>query len=135
MIDVIEGAYLSQEASTTLGIIPSDFPRIGSATQQPMSVSSAAASPRDEACDFSCPIRIKPPPLPTVLPFKATDANRAALQIWILDRYRSSTFNTCECQTRPLMEGPPLELHVDPDAKPIAQSANPFQFLYTGNRK
>ena len=118
--DMIEGAYLSREACTTLGIIPSDFPRIGSATQQPMSVSSAAASPRDEECECSCPIRTKPPPLPTALPFLATDANRTALQNWILDRYRSSTFNTCECQTIPLMEGPPLELHVDPEAKPIA---------------
>ena len=62
----------------------------------------------------------KPPPLPTALPFPAFDANRAALQKWILDRYRSSTFNTCECQTLPLMEGPSLELHVDPEAKPIA---------------
>ena len=34
--DVIEGAYLSRGACTTLGIIPSDFPRIGSATQQPI---------------------------------------------------------------------------------------------------
>ena len=85
-----------------------------------MSVSSAAASPRDKECDCSCPIRTKPPPLPTALPFPATDANRTALQNWILDRYRSSTFNTCECQTLPLMEGPPLELHVDPEAKPIA---------------
>ena len=120
MTEVIEGAYLSREACTTLGIIPIDFPRNGSATQQPMSVSSAAASPRDEEWDCSCPIHTKPPPLPTALPFTATDANRTALQNWILGRYRSSTFNTCECQTLPLMEGPPLDLHVDPEAKPIA---------------
>ena len=120
MTDVIEGAYLSREACTTLGIIPSNFPRIGSATQQPMSVSSAAASPREEECDCSCPIRTKPPPLPTALPFPATDANRAALQNWILDRYRSRTFNTCECQTHPLMEGQLLEFHVDHDDKLIA---------------
>ena len=98
--DVIEGAYLSREACTTLGIIPSDFPR-------------------DEECECSCPIRTKPPPLPTALPFPATEANRAALQNWILDRYRCSTFNTFECQTIPLMEGPPLELHVDPETKLI----------------
>ena len=97
--DVIEGAYLSLEACTTLGLIPSDFPRIRSATQQLMSVSSAAASPRDAECDCSCPIRTDPPPLSTALPFPATDANRTALQNWILERYRSSTFSTCECQT------------------------------------
>ena len=118
--DVIESANLSRGACKTLGIIRSDFPRIGSVTQQPMSVSLAAASPRDEECDCSCPIRTKLPTLPTALPFPATDANRAALQNWILDRYRSSTFNTCECQTLPLMECPPLELPVVPEAKPIA---------------
>ena len=61
-----------------------------------MSVSSAAASPHDEECDCPGPIRTKPPPLPTALPFPATDANRAAVQNWILDKYRSSTFNICE---------------------------------------
>ena len=93
--------------------------RISHSATHPMSVSSAAASLHDE-CDCSCPIRTKPPALPHALPIPATDANRAALQNWILDRYRSSTFNTCDCQTLPLMEGPPLELHVDPEAKPIA---------------
>ena len=92
--DVIEGAYLSREACTTLGIIASDSSGIGSAIQQPMPISSAAASPHDEECDCSCPIRTKPPSLPTALPFPATDANRAVLQNWRLDRYRSSSFNT-----------------------------------------
>ena len=53
--DVIYCAYLRREICTTLGIIPSDFSRIGSATQQPISVSSAAASPSDEECHCSCP--------------------------------------------------------------------------------
>ena len=118
--DVIEGAYLSREACAKLGIIPNDFPRIGSSPQQPMSIGSATVNSLNEKCNCSCPVRTKPPPLPTSLPFPATEANRAALQNWILDRYRSSTFNTCECQTLPLMEGPPLELHVDPTAKPVA---------------
>ena len=29
-------------------------------------------------------------------------------------------FNTCEHQHLPLMHGPPLELHVDPKARPFA---------------
>ena len=52
------------------------------------------------------PIRTKPPPLTTTLPFPATDANQAALQTLIQDRYRSSTLNTCQCQILPLMETP-----------------------------
>ena len=47
-VTVIESAYLSQLACSTLGIIPSGFPCIGSGTQQPMSVNSAAARSPDE---------------------------------------------------------------------------------------
>jgi len=32
----------------------------------------------------------------------------------------SSTFNTCEHQTLPLMDGPPMKLMVDPNAEPVA---------------
>ena len=39
--NVIQGAYLSREACAKLGIIPNDFPRIGSAPQKPMSIGSA----------------------------------------------------------------------------------------------
>ena len=36
-------------------------------------------------------------------------------------RGRASTFNTCNCQPLPLMkDSPPLELFVDPTAKPVA---------------
>ena len=99
---------------------PSDFTRIGWATQQPMSVRSAAASSLNENCECSCLMRSKPPLLPTALPFSATDANRAALQNWILYRYLSSTFNTCECQTHTLMEGPSWNFMSTPRSKPIA---------------
>ena len=46
--DVFKGAYLIKEACTALGIIPSNLSRIGSATQQRMSRSSAVASSPDE---------------------------------------------------------------------------------------
>ena len=36
----------------------------------------------------------------------------------ILEHYKSSTFNTCKHQQLPLMQGPPLELHVDQRVKP-----------------
>ena len=113
--DVIDGAYVSREAYRTLvGIMPNNFLRIESATQHFLSVSSAAGSPSDEECDCSCHIRTKPSPLPIALPFPTTDANGAALQKRILERYRSSTFNTCEYQTLSVMKRLPLELHLDP---------------------
>ena len=57
---------------------------------------------------------------PTSLPFPATDENRVRLEQWLLDHYKSSTFNVCEHQPLPKMSGPPIRLMVDPQAKPVA---------------
>ena len=42
------------------------------------------------------------------------------MRAWLLDRYASSTFNTCLHRALPSMEGPPVEIHVDPAAPPKA---------------
>ena len=69
-------------------------------------------------CD--CPQRQTPPQIPTNLPFPATEDNIHRLRDFLLEHYKSSTFNTCEHQPLPLMEGPPLKLMVDPNATPVA---------------
>ena len=56
----------------------------------------------DEAeCD--CPRRQLPPLRPERLPFSPTEENRERLQQWLVDYYGSSTFNTCEHQSLPMM--------------------------------
>jgi len=70
--------------------------------------------------DCDCPKREPPPPMPTKLPYPATEEYRERLEQYILDRYKSSTFNTCEHQSLPLMAGPPMKLMVDPNATPVA---------------
>ena len=62
----------------------------------------------------------KPPPIPEKLPYPATEENREKLEKWLLEYYKGSTFNVCEHQPLPLMSGPPLEIHVDPEAEPQA---------------
>ena len=47
---------------------------------------------------------LPPPPLPTTLPFPATEDNREKLQQYLLQYYASSTFNVCEHQPRPSNE-------------------------------
>ena len=42
------------------------------------------------------------------------------MKVWLLDRYASSTFNRCPRRALPSMEGPPIEIHVDPTATPKA---------------
>ena len=40
---------------------------------------------------------------------------------WILAEYKDSAFNCCENQTLPLItNSPPMQLYVDPKAKPVA---------------
>ena len=118
--DSSDHLFLSKEACVDLGIISDSFPRLGE-TQEACLLDTAAALKGvhvEKTC--TCPRRQRPPPPPTVLPFPAIEANRDKLQQYLLDYYKSSTFNTCEHQLLPLMDGPPMHLMVDPEAEPIA---------------
>ena len=103
--------YLSREGCIDLGIIEPDFPNAGASNQ------CAANKDKEEECD--CPRR-QPPPPPPDLPYPATEENREKLEKYLLEYYKSSTFNVCNKQPLKLLEGPPLSLHVNPDAKPKA---------------
>lgn len=115
--------FLSMEACRALGIIPDTFPSID---ENAMTTSSSTHSdntpgiknPNADCC--TCPPRQSPPPLPTSLPFPATEENREKLEEWLLNYYKSSTFNTCEHQTLPMMSGPPMKLIIKDDATPVA---------------
>ena len=117
--------FLSREACVDLGIIPAYFPVVGEVPAQanhPMSPHTNCASSLQGATPFNCncPRQTKPPPLPTSLPCPATEENILRLKQYLLDYYSSSTFNTCEHQSLPMMEGPPMRLMIDPKAKPTA---------------
>ena len=108
--------FLSREACTDLGIISNKFPAIDSVEEDtPM---CATITPQPQDCQ--CPKRTQPPPIPTALPHPATATNRDKLEKYLLNRYKSSTFNVCEHQTLPLMEGLPMRLMIDPHATPTA---------------
>ena len=104
-----------------LGIVPRNFPGVGQ-SQQPLAelstCSAASASSMTAACE--CPRRQTPPQPPQGLPYPAIEDNRSKLEQWLLSHYKASTFNTCHHQPLRPMEGPPLRLMVDPDAKPVA---------------
>ena len=78
----------------------------------------ASESSMTATCD--CPRRQPPPLPPKELPFPAVEDNREKLEQWLLSYYKASTFNTCHHQPLLPMEGPPLRLMIDPDAKPVA---------------
>ena len=107
--------FLSREACTTLGMITKNFPSVGEMNKEDK---AAGITQHHVPCD--CLPRRKPPPKSTELPFPATEDNREPLQQWLLEYYKSSTFNTCEHQPLPLMDSVPMRLMVDPDAEPVA---------------
>ena len=130
--------YLSYDSMLSLGILATDFPsfddksrRSGgndsstphnppciNATREINSGCGAPGTPSDAPC--SCPQRAAAPPRPSALPFPPTPEKNERMEAWLRDRYASSTFNTCPHRALPCMEGPPVEIHVDPSAEPKA---------------
>ena len=114
-----------------MGIINDDFPRINK-FPEPGSLSrgdlhqilpevkgTQCKSSNRDTC--GCLKWELPPEVPKTCPFPPTEENIGRLEQWIRERYRSSTFNTCNNQPLPLMKGsPPIKLFIDPDSKPVA---------------
>ncbi|KAK3734273.1 hypothetical protein QZH41_004413 [Actinostola sp. cb2023] len=128
----VRAMYLSYESLLNLGLLSKDFPskdpsNSRNASRKPSHVNAMGPindeckvpyTPHDAPC--SCPQRTGPPPRPAELPFPCTPENNDRMKAWLLKRYASSTFNTCPHQALPCMEGPPVEIHVEPDATPKA---------------
>ena len=68
----------------------------------------------------NCPQRTAVPDRPASLPYRATAENNEKMRSWLLERYSSSTFNTCPHRPLQQMAGPPIEIHLDEAAKPRA---------------
>ena len=107
--------FLSREACADLGIISKNFPMVNEHNK--IDSHFRILSHNDTPC--KCPKREKAPPIPT-LPYSATPENRHKIEAFLLDYYKSSSFNVCEHQQLPLMTGPPMTLMIDPKAKPVA---------------
>ena len=143
--------FISREACSELSMIHRHFPTIGevmpsnNATsgaahiQQPYPTASLSTPPSNDTgltVPCSCPKCQLPPPKPDTIPFPPTEENRKKLQAWLIDYYRSSTFNMCEHQPLPMTEGPPMRLMIDPEATPVAHHKPlPVPFTLAGGNK
>ena len=145
----VKDMYLSYDSLLNLGPLPRTFPCLGNPTGLPPNRETSATQPHAsrvspdinsiralndgcpgaQACPVtnaahnamcSCPQRGAAPPRPSQLPFPCKPENNTKMKAWLLDRYASSTFNTCPHRALPCMEGPPIEIHVDPAATPKA---------------
>ena len=117
--------YLSREVLQDMRIINENFPAI----PEEMSMSSLSSPPTPSQnlrsstdrhlAPCGCEVRTKPPERPHKLPFECNESNVPRMRQWLLDRYASSTFNKCSHQQLPLMEGPPISILIDQNAKPV----------------
>ena len=129
----VSDMYLSHESLLNLGLLPPMFPAVNGSAAQPRAPSAASSvgatrevtegcstpsDARDAPC--SCPLREVAPQRPPVLPFPCTPENNKRMKAWLLQRYAASTFNTCPHRALPCMQGPAVEIHVDPAATPKA---------------
>ena len=133
--------YLSYESLLNLSLLSSDFPSTdhgaspcgrchqGQHDESRRLPTTNATRSLNDGCSipppqygttYSCPQRQAPPPRPSELPFPSTPENTEWMKAWLLNRYASSTFNTCPHRPLPCMEGPPVEIHVDHAATPKA---------------
>ena len=118
--DSTEKFYMSRHAMEQLRIIAPDFPKIGAVPPQVQVASNNEPSPQAELAPCGCPLRQLPPERPASLPFEAIEENTELMKNWLLERFASSTFNTCSHQPLPKITGPPMRIHVDPEATPVA---------------
>ena len=77
--DNTDKLFLSREACVDLGIVPNTFPAMNEAQgTNPANAVSTTDTPLPQQ-ECRCPKRTKPPPIPTSLPYPATEANRPAI--------------------------------------------------------
>lgn len=115
-----EGFYLSFETMIDLGIVPKDFPAIKPSVAQSGHTINATVADDVPGKSCSCPTRTSVPEMPKKLPFECVPENNDKMKRWLLDHFGSSTFNTCPHQRLPLMDGPPVEIHLKENAVPRA---------------
>ena len=115
--------YLSREAMIQLEIISKDFPQVGSAEKSPtINALVAIPEPGGLTAECGCLKREAPPEKPENLPFPCIPENNSKMKSWLLNRYAASTFNKCPHQQLPEMKGPPIQIHINPDAKPVCRT-------------
>ena len=99
------GLYLSEKALSDLGLIDSKFPRVHE------SKSAAIKTDTIKEHDCECIPREPSPEPPEQIPYPATEDNKVKLKSWLIERFKSSAFNTCEHQPLKEMTGEPMKIH------------------------
>ena len=137
--DDVNDFFLSNKTIQMLYIVDENVPTIGYCKQNDIdeiydselnvnkvneiyldlrSLSSGCPNPNGENVPCACPMRTPVPGRPNALPFPATPENIDRMRGWLVNRFSSSTFNTCPHRALPCITGPPMEIHIDESATP-----------------
>ena len=109
---------VSLGALKSLNCLPRTFP-------QPDTESASSLTERDnedwEEEDEEKEIRERQPTpeKPNKLPFPATEENVPKLKEWLIEQFASSSFNIPSAPLAKML-GPPMKIHIDPEAEPVA---------------
>ena len=108
-VEGLQRTFLSKDALVDLGVIPTKFP-IATTKLKKMPIVAEITEDVDEdkasRKECECPKRsVAPEPPVLARPFETYSVEE--LRNILLDHYKSSTFNTCQHQPLPLMQGPP----------------------------
>ncbi len=121
---VVSGLFLSFDTLVRLKAVAAEFPIIGSCQFDNKSklfvqnINSSAESADCVSQTCNCPCRTAVPPRPKSLPFPPAPENIDKMKHWLMDRFKSSTFNICPHRPLQAMSGPPIKIHIDKSAKP-----------------
>ncbi len=129
--DAVSGLFISFATMICLRIVSPRFPVVGQHNADDSAEGSGqilgAVSTSELNLELNsgcptqpckCPLRSTVPERPKALPFAPTASNIPMMKKWLLDFFKASTFNTCPHQPLQEMSGPPVEIHMDPNAKP-----------------
>ena len=109
---------VSLGALKSLNCLPRTFP-------QPDTESASSLTERDnedwEEEDKEKEIRERQPTpeKPNKLPFPATEENVPKLKGWLIEQFASSSFNIPSAPLAKML-GPPMKIHINPEAEPVA---------------
>ena len=106
---------LSEKALHDLGVIPQTFP-----VENIFPVNIENVKIVNGKANCGCWLRGDVPELPSTIPFMPVEANREKLENWVLQRYASTAFNTCQHQNIPKMTGPEMEIRTHEGTTPVA---------------
>ena len=130
VVEELRATFISKEKLQAMGAISEEFPQVSAHEesklvsrltdqQQAVLETIQRLGEQSELAPCGCSARVSAPP-PPALPFQAMDFNREGLKEYLLSYHKASTFNVCPHQPLPLMQGPPLEFKLKPNAKPFA---------------